>query len=158
MLTRRYSVTDCAGAENKLQSLGYTWQWLDAESLRVTTPVLTAVRRLVNGRRVFFNQLIAAFRGWKDSRNLAEKSIQFGDGGAISNKAMTLAIALGDRLSFDLQWQTGDVVLVDNLLVMHGRRPFRGQRRVLASLAGADWLDKGSGVTPAPPIGVGDTG
>jgi len=47
---------------------------------------------------------------------------------------MALVIELGDKLSFDVPWQTGDVALVDNYLVMHGRRPFSGQRRVLASL------------------------
>jgi alpha-ketoglutarate-dependent taurine dioxygenase len=47
---------------------------------------------------------------------------------------MALTIELGDKLSFDLPWQTGDVALVDNFLVMHGRRPFSGSRRVLASL------------------------
>ena len=36
-------------------------------SLRVTTPVLPAVRRLANGRKSFFNQLIAAAAGWKDT-------------------------------------------------------------------------------------------
>ena len=29
----------------------------------------------------------------------------------------------------------GDVALVDNVVAMHGRRPFEGKRRVLASLA-----------------------
>ena len=47
---------------------------------------------------------------------------------------MAKAIKIGDELSFDISWQSGDVALVDNFLVMHGRRPFEGQRRVLASL------------------------
>ena len=47
---------------------------------------------------------------------------------------MAKAIHIGDELSFDIPWQSGDVALVDNFLVMHGRRPFEGQRRVLASL------------------------
>ena len=44
--------------------------------------------------------------------------------------------ALALELSFDTPWQTGDVALVDNYLVMHGRRPFEGERRILASLVG----------------------
>jgi alpha-ketoglutarate-dependent taurine dioxygenase len=47
---------------------------------------------------------------------------------------MAVVIRLSDLLTFDIPWQTGDVVLVDNFLAMHGRRPFEGQRRVLASL------------------------
>lgn len=123
-----------AAAEDKLRKLGYEWEWLEQDSLRVTTAVLPAIRETSNGRRVFFNQLIAAFRGWKDARNAREKSIRFGDDSEISAEAMAKAIQLGDELSFDIPWQSGDVALVDNFLVMHGRRPFEGQRRVLASL------------------------
>ncbi len=47
---------------------------------------------------------------------------------------MNVAAELADELSFDLAWQAGDVALIDNYQVMHGRRPFKGQRRVLASL------------------------
>jgi alpha-ketoglutarate-dependent taurine dioxygenase len=128
------SVSSKEEAEDKLQKLGYRWRWLDDGSLRVTTAALPAVRTLADGRRVFFNQLIAAYRGWKDSRNDAEKSICFGDDSEMDAEAMALAIQLGDELSFDIPWQTGDVALVDNFLAMHGRRPFSGQRRVLASL------------------------
>lgn len=128
------STDNKAAAEDKLRKLGYQWEWLDQDSLRVTTAVLPAIRETSNGRRVFFNQLIAAFRGWKDARNAAEKSIRFGDDSEISAEAMAKAIQLGDELSFDIPWQSGDVALVDNFLVMHGRRPFEGQRRVLASL------------------------
>ena len=128
------SVDSTQEAEAKLASLDYSWEWQAGEVLRVTTPALPAVRELADGRKVFFNQLIAAFRGWKDVRNEAEKSICFGDGSAIDPADMAEAIELADELSFDTPWQAGDVALVDNYLVMHGRRPFSGERRVLASL------------------------
>lgn len=121
-------------AEARLQALGYEWEWQDDETLRVTTPALDAVRTLPDGSRSFFNQLIAAFRGWSDSRNDPSKSIRFGDGTSIHGDQMADAIALADALSYDLDWQAGDVALVDNFRVMHGRRPFAGKRRVLASL------------------------
>lgn len=128
------SAASVAEAESKLADLGYEWTWLETGDLRVTSPVLPAVKSLSDGRKVFFNQLIAAFRGWKDSRNKANRAISFGDGSEVSIESMASAIELGDELSFDIPWQTGDVALVDNYLVMHGRRPFEGQRRVLASL------------------------
>lgn len=123
-----------AEAEGRLEALGYSWEWLPEDVLRATTPVLPAIRELPDGRKTFFNQLIAAFRGWSDSRNEASKSVNFGDGSPITGAQMDAAIAIADELSFDLAWKPGDVVLVDNFLVMHGRRPFKGKRRVLASL------------------------
>ncbi len=121
-------------AEGRLAELGYTWEWMEDESLRAKTPTLPAVRKISDGRPVFFNQLIAAFRGWKDSRNDPSKSIAFGDGTPITDEDMAQAIAISDKITYDLAWQAGDVALIDNFLAMHGRRPYSGKRRVLASL------------------------
>ena len=127
---------DKAGAEKRLTDLGYSFTWNPDNSLRATTPVLYAVRTLPDGRKVFFNQLIAAFRGWKDARNDPSKSVTFGDGSPIDLAVMQDAIQIADELSYDLSWQAGDIALLDNFIVMHGRRPYKGKRRVLASLVG----------------------
>ncbi len=128
------SVDNRTDAEARLAQLNYSWEWTGDGSLRATTPSLDAVRVLKDGRRSFFNQLIAAFRGWADSRNDPGRAITFGDGEAITQADMAPAIAIADELTFDLNWQAGDVALIDNFAVMHGRRPFEGKRRVLASL------------------------
>ncbi|MCA9101948.1 MAG: TauD/TfdA family dioxygenase, partial [Planctomycetales bacterium] len=125
-------------AESRLERLGYTWEWLDDDSLRATTPVLPAVMQLPSGRKTFFNQLIAATQGWKDSRNDPSKAIAHGDGSPLDLEGVRIAAEIADELTFDLPWQSGDVALVDNYLVMHGRRRFRGTRRVLASLVAAE--------------------
>mgnify|MGYP005988551763 CR=1 FL=1 len=121
-------------AEARLGQLAYAFEWQDDGSLRVTTPRLDAVRDLGGGRRSFFNQLIAAYRGWSDSRNDARRSISYGDGSGIDPAAMMRAIEMAEELTYDHAWQAGDVVLVDNFVTMHGRRPYAGKRRVLASL------------------------
>ena len=121
-------------AEGRLRQLGYSWQWLEDGSLRATTPVLPAIRKLSNGRTSFFNQLIAAAQGWKDTRNDPSKAITFGDGSPLDREAVNVATEIGEELSFDVPWQNGDVALVDNFVTMHGRRTFSGTRRVLASL------------------------
>jgi alpha-ketoglutarate-dependent taurine dioxygenase len=121
-------------AETRLAQLGYEWAWRADGALRATTPVLPAVRPIDGGRRSFFNQLIAAFRGWSDSRNDASRAIAFGSGAPITAEDMAPAIAIASELTVDCVWQAGDVALIDNFAVMHGRRPFEGRRRVLASL------------------------
>ena len=123
-----------AAAEARLQELEYDWQWLPDGCLRATTPVLPAVRTLPDSRKVFFNQLIAAFQGWKDERNDPSKAITHGDGQLLDPAGVQVATRLGEELSFDTPWQNGDVVLVDNYVVMHGRRTFSGTRKILASL------------------------
>ncbi|MBN9121815.1 MAG: TauD/TfdA family dioxygenase [Planctomycetes bacterium] len=120
------------GAEERLRELGYAWEWL-TDGLRVTTSVLPAVRKLPDGRMTFFNQLIAAARGWKDP----SRAITFGDGTPLDRDAVLVAAELGDELSCDVPWQRGGVALVDNFVAMHGRRTFTGTRKVLASLIAA---------------------
>lgn len=124
-------------AEQRLAELGYEWEWLPDDCLRATTPVLPAVKSTEDGRRVFFNQLIAAARGWKDSRNDPSRAIRFGDGTPLPRETVSQIAQLAEEMVYEVHWGQGDVAIVDNLLVMHGRRPFQGPRRVLASLADA---------------------
>ena len=125
-------------AEERLKEYGYTSEWLPDSCLRATTPVLPCVREVSGGRRSFFNQLIAAFYGWKDSRNDPSDAIRFGDGSRLDREAMMRAVQISEELTFPHNWQVGDVVLIDNTIVMHGRQPFEGTRKVLASLACAE--------------------
>lgn len=125
-------------AEQRLRSVGYSWQWLPDGCLRATTPVLPAVRQLSGNRKSFFNQLIAAFQGWKDTRNDPSQAITFGDGTPLDPAAVNRATEIAYELAFDVPWQRGDVALVDNFVVMHGRRTFEGSRKILASLVAAD--------------------
>ncbi len=122
-------------AERRLAELGYAYRWQEDGCLRATTPPLPAVMEVSPGRKTFFNQLIAAFSGWKDSRNDPSSSIRHGDGSPLDTNAVHLAGEIAEQLAFDHAWQVGNVVLVDNKIAMHARRPFQGTRKVLASLA-----------------------
>lgn len=125
-------------AEQRMRDLGYSWEWSADGCLRATTPVLPAVREVAPGRKTFFNQLIAAFQGWKDSRNDPSKSITFGDGTSLDRETVLRVAEMAEQLTFDQMWEQGDVVLVDNFVAMHGRRCFRGTRKILASLVAAE--------------------
>lgn len=127
-------------AEARLRALDYSWSWLDDGSLRMTTPRLPAVRALPDGRRSFFNQLIAATRGWNDARNDAARAITFGDGSPLPEEGIAATAALAVQSTVDLEWQPGDAAILDNHVVMHGRRPYRGTRRVLAALGSGTFV------------------
>ncbi|MGI9474392.1 MAG: TauD/TfdA family dioxygenase [Rubripirellula sp.] len=122
-------------AEQRLRELNYSWEWQEDGCLKATTPPLPAVVEASDGRKVFFNQLIAAFCGWKDERNDPSQAIRHGDGSALDADAVRAAAQIAEDLAFDLQWQVGDVALIDNTIAMHARQPFEGTRKVVASLA-----------------------
>ena len=128
-------VTDRLSAEELLSDLNYHWEWKKDGALSVTTSVLPAVRKLSGGRSVFFNQLIAAYRGWEFNQEGKDSPVCFGDGTKISNRDMDIVIRLADQLSYDLIWEQGDIAIINNFLVMHGRKPYQGKRSILASLA-----------------------
>ncbi|MDT8437495.1 MAG: TauD/TfdA family dioxygenase [Wenzhouxiangellaceae bacterium] len=123
------SVEDVAGAEEKLQRLGYDWEWLDDGRLRATTPALPAVIALDDGRKVFFNQLVAAYLGWEGVRDNPSRALRFGDGSEIPKAGLERIAACVEAANFDLQWQDGDLAIVNNYLAMHGRRPYGGTRK-----------------------------
>jgi len=127
-------------AEARLAALKYSYEWIGNDALRATTPVLRAVWDLPSGRKSFFNQLIAFYSAGKPNAD-ACKSVTFGDGSEIPHGPVMIASELADRLAFDLDWQRGDVVLIDNFICMHGRRPYTGVRKVLASLVAYTGLE-----------------
>ena len=109
-------------------------------SLRAITPVLPAVIELSDGSEVFYNQLIAAYMGWKGVRENPSSAITFGDGSAIPKAGLERVAELSETYTFDLEWQDGDVAIVDNYRAMHGRRPYSGEgkRGVLVALGASE--------------------
>ncbi|WP_421132088.1 TauD/TfdA family dioxygenase [Alteromonas sp. A079] len=134
------SVDSTEAAEAKLGELGYSWEWMEDGSLRAITPVLPAVITLSDGSQSFYNQLIAAYMGWKGVHEDPSSAITFGDGAPIPKEGLTRITELAQRFTFDLEWQDGDVALVDNYRAMHGRRPYSGERKrqVLVALVAAE--------------------
>lgn len=131
------SVSSRDEAEARLTELGYSWQWFDDGSLLTTTPALAAVRELPDGRHSFFNQVIAAYRGWKRRDEAGKPVLTFGNGETIPDELLEALVDLSRDFIVPIAWQDGDIALVDNYRVMHGRFPYAGNRRreVLVCLA-----------------------
>jgi len=120
------SVETVPEAEAKLSELGYTWEWQPDESLSTTTPVLPAVITLPDGKQSFFNQVIAAWCGWKRG---ASPPVTFGNGEPIAEDVLDTLVEISQRFTVPAEWQDGDVALVDNPRVLHGRYPYSGDRK-----------------------------
>ena len=123
------SVETVSEAEQRLATLGYTWQWQEDESLVTRTPVLQAVKALPDGSESFYNQLIAAHLGWKSTGSGKSDMLTFGNGDAIPEASLTALASIAAEFTVPVMWQNSDVALVDNHRVMHGRYPYSGSRK-----------------------------
>lgn len=66
-------------------------------------------------------------------------NVTFGDGSPFPEDKLHRIIEIQQELCYDVQWRHGDVLLIDNFAVQHGRRPYDGTRRnVFISSWGAE--------------------
>lgn len=123
------SVETLEQAEDKLRSLNYSWQWNEDGSLSAQTTALAAIKTLAGGRKVFFNQIVAAYLGWNGVKENPGVALCFGDDSEITKSFLDTIVSIAKSLSYNLEWQDGDVAIVANNLAMHGRLPYSGERK-----------------------------
>ena len=59
----------------------------------------------------------------------------FGDGTEIPIADLRAVRDAYRKAEVVFPWRAGDVLVLDNVLAMHGRKPFEGDRRVLVAMA-----------------------
>ena len=139
-----YNVATRDELEARLLRDGCSWEWQEEDgSIRVTSAVVPALRLVSDHcqnyvfQYCFANSLVAAYLGWQDKRNDRHDALRFGDGSRMDETVLqSLADFMHDhRVVYD--WRAGDILALNNQLILHSRNPFVGaQRRVLASLWG----------------------
>ena len=132
--------------ENIVAAQGSTCEWRDDGGLRVSTICDAFTAHPSTGEEVWFNQVEQWHRSALNPmlREMFEKMVgkgnmphecEYGDGEPLIDEDMAaVRKAMNDnKLLFD--WQHGDLLVIDNLLLMHGREPFKGERKTLAYLS-----------------------
>jgi len=142
-----FETDDRAQVEEFLAAAGASWEWRADGGLRVEQVRPATIRHPVTGAEVWFNQADQWHPAGLDdatSRELTQimapedlpQSVTFADGGAIPDEYVTRIRDRGLDAAVDVDWRPGDLLLIDNVLVGHGRRPFTGPRRVLVAMSG----------------------
>jgi len=65
---------------------------------------------------------------------LADLPCDYGDGTPIPREYLEKLEEIVDQLEINLSLDEGDLLLADNFQVSHGRRPWKGKRRILVSM------------------------
>ncbi|XP_020575379.1 clavaminate synthase-like protein At3g21360 [Phalaenopsis equestris] len=98
----------------------------DGSAELVFGPLNPVVER--EGKRAW----IIPIHGYTDDKDMA--SNKFGDGNAFPSEVFGIYEQLLEENCVDIKWQKGDVLLLDNYVVQHARRPGKPPRRLLTSI------------------------
>jgi len=142
-----YGSEDRDVVETRLREQAAEWTWKPDGGLVVRMRAPALRRHSVTGEEIWTNQAVnwhpasfgpahvAKMRAAFGDESLFPKTVIFGDGGSIPAESIeTIAAALeGEEHTF--AWRRGDVVLVDNEVIAHGRRPFSGERAIDVAMA-----------------------
>jgi alpha-ketoglutarate-dependent taurine dioxygenase len=120
-------------------------QWIEEDLLQTQQICQGVASHPLTGETFFFNQahlFHVSSLGGKAAADMIEmfgadklpRHAKFGDGEEIPDGSLDNVRRAFSAAAVDLEWRSGDVVLLDNMQFAHGRRAYRGARRVLASL------------------------
>ncbi|WP_206671051.1 TauD/TfdA family dioxygenase [Streptomyces sp. CB01881] len=141
-----FDTTEQSAVEEFCHRSGIEFEWKRGGGLRTRQVCQAALAHPVTGDQVWFNQahlfhvsslaenvrssLLAAFAEEDLPRNA-----YYGDGSPIDPADLETIRQVLREEEIAFPWQSGDIAVVENMLVAHGRRPFKGPRRVVVGMA-----------------------
>ena len=120
--------------------------WQPDGGLRTRQRRSAVVRHPKSGRRCFFNQ-IAFLNEWTIAAEIREYLVDvygaeglpfntsFGTGEPLTEEIVELINAVYDAQTVREPWQSGDLMLVDNIRTAHSREAYDGPREILVGMA-----------------------
>jgi len=141
-----FETDDRADVENFLAASRAAWEWTAAGGLKVSQTRPAIIDHPMTGEAVWFCQMDQwhpATLGEETMRELMAivpedelpQSVTFADGTAIPAEYAIEVRDKGLELAVDVAWRRGDVLVIDNVAVGHGRRAFTGSRRILVAMS-----------------------
>ncbi|MDQ1831838.1 TauD/TfdA family dioxygenase [Massilia scottii] len=143
---RVFNTEQRAQVESYCAANGIEWEWKADDELRTRQRCQAVLQHPASGEWVWFNQAHLFHESANDAAlraNLLQavgydnlpRNVCFGDGSPIADDKLDAIRAVYQRTAVAFPWQAGDVLMLDNLLVAHGRNPFSGERKVIVAMA-----------------------
>lgn len=138
---------------------GIRTEWLDEDRLRTVQVRPASVVHPRTGERVWFNHALALHVTSLDAalretllRQVGEAGLPhntyFGDGEPIPDHVIAHVREVHARNQRVFDWRPGDVLVLDNMRMAHGREPYCGERAVHAAMGDPlTWRELGYAIT-----------
>lgn len=142
---RAFRTDDRSQVEAYCRVADMDYQWKSGDRLRTRQVRPAIARHPVTGDVVWFNHIafwhILSLEPAVREAMLAQFSEDdlpyntcYGDGSPIEAEVIDEIREAYGRETVEFRWRRGDVLMLDNMLVAHGRNPFAGARKVLVSM------------------------
>ena len=141
-----FQTEDRKAVETYCERAGIEWRWIDGSWLQTRQVRPAASRHPQTGDQVWFNQahlfhasaldpeVARALSAILDEERFP-RNAYYGDGTPIEPETLEEIRRVYDETAVAFPWQAGDVLLVDNIRVAHGRQAYRGARKVVVAMA-----------------------
>jgi alpha-ketoglutarate-dependent taurine dioxygenase len=134
-----------AEVEAFCRAAGIEFEWKADGGLRTRQTCQAVARHPVLNDPVWFNQAhlfhVSALGAEAAAAMLDEfgaadipRNAFYGDGAPIEEAALAEIRAAYEQEKISFDWQERDVLMLDNMLVAHGRAPFAGARRIVVGM------------------------
>lgn len=129
---KAFQTEERAVVEAACGAAGVTCEWLEDGAVR-TTSIREALHTHPKTQQVvWFNQ--ADVRAAIRERGMLRTTTTFADGSPIPEEDIVAIRAASEQVASIFPWQRGDLLVLDNVLALHGRRPYRGPRDILVTM------------------------
>ncbi|KAI9160483.1 hypothetical protein LWI28_008527 [Acer negundo] len=126
-----FSTDDKSVAEERAAKQGNKLEWMERGGVKRIIGPIPAIRYDESRqRKIWFTSVV----GWENAGNDPVNRITFGDGTPLPSDICYECLKILEEECAAIPWRKGDVLLIDNLAVLHARRPSKPPRRILASL------------------------
>lgn len=137
--------------ERKCRENDFSFAWKKNDWLELSQVGPAAIKHPITNDMVWFNQahlfdFNPKFLGWwrflgtkilyLQRETLLHEVLFSSDNSSIPRSEIYHILDILDKNTISFPWRKGDVLVLDNVLAMHGRATFTGRRRILTAMTG----------------------
>lgn len=137
-----FQTTDKSIVEKMCMEKEMDFQWNGEDELIMTWTKDAIWKHDKSGKEIWFNHAYF-FNKYAQDQDVLD-SVEstddlpynsfFGDGEEISKEEILEIKEAYEKSTIEFEWESGDVIILDNMMISHARNPFKGDREIVVSI------------------------